>query len=95
LSFQPFQCLKETFKFLKYSRAPTQPNVSFEEKYLTAIYPFKATRNDEIDLEPGDVLFIEAEYKDGWVFGVNKTKRKLGYFPKVFVKPMKEKPVDR
>ncbi|CDU22761.1 uncharacterized protein SPSC_01391 [Sporisorium scitamineum] len=51
---------------------------------VVAIYPYNATLNDEITLQPDDVVTVERLYDDGWALGRTESGSE-GAFPLVCV----------
>ncbi|EDO48318.1 predicted protein [Nematostella vectensis] len=54
------------------------------ERYI-AIHEFQTTRDDEIDLQKGDVVLVVKKYQDGWFRGVRCRGYQVGCFPGNFV----------
>lgn len=50
-------------------------------KYCKAIYPFKKSMDDELELEANDLVDITKKFDDGWATGVNLRSGKDGFFP--------------
>ncbi|KAJ1534407.1 hypothetical protein HK096_003939 [Nowakowskiella sp. JEL0078] len=46
---------------------------------LLTVLPVIASRDDELDLTPGDRVFLEVTYLDGWGYGTSMSQS--GYFP--------------
>ncbi|KAJ1558341.1 hypothetical protein HK096_002117, partial [Nowakowskiella sp. JEL0078] len=46
---------------------------------LLVVLPVRATRDDELNLAPGDRVLLEQAYNDGWGFGTSADR--TGYFP--------------
>ncbi|PWN51172.1 hypothetical protein IE53DRAFT_61832 [Violaceomyces palustris] len=51
---------------------------------VVAIYPYNATLNDEISLQPDDVITVQRLYDDGWALGKTESGTE-GAFPLVCV----------
>ncbi|KAJ3365673.1 hypothetical protein GGF31_008478 [Allomyces arbusculus] len=60
------------------------------EFMAVAIYPHTPTMRDEIALVPGDTVWVEVAYRDGWATGVNLTRNVQGVFPLVCLRPEDE-----
>ncbi|EGD76215.1 hypothetical protein PTSG_00918 [Salpingoeca rosetta] len=60
-----------------------KPGASAET--ATAMYPYAAENDEEIDLQEGDELLVEFKGDNGWWVGTNKRTGMLGMFPGGFV----------
>jgi hypothetical protein len=63
--------------------------VGAAEKFVRALFIYKAQRPDELSLQPGEEIIILDEKSDGWCFGEKLSSKQTGWFPALFVE---EKP---
>lgn len=68
--------------------APDSPSlpVALENVYMTVVYQYNATLDDELTLHKNDRIKVEHEYDDGWGAGVNMNTGEYGAFPIVCCK---------
>ena len=52
-----------------------------------ALYPFQASRADELSLQPGDVIDVLQQLDESWWLG--SSRGETGVFPATFVEPMR------
>ncbi|KAJ1568821.1 Sorbin and SH3 domain-containing protein 2 [Nowakowskiella sp. JEL0078] len=48
---------------------------------MVVIRAYRPTLEDEVDLEPGDVIEVEEQFEDGWGVGTNTATKEFGAFP--------------
>ncbi|KNE72893.1 hypothetical protein AMAG_17131 [Allomyces macrogynus ATCC 38327] len=69
---------------------PYLAQTGWGEFMAVAVYPHTPTMRDEIALVPGDTVWVEVAYRDGWAAGVNLTRNVQGVFPLVCLRPEDE-----
>ncbi|KAJ3352856.1 hypothetical protein GGF32_003551 [Allomyces javanicus] len=69
---------------------PYLAQTGWGEFMALAVYPHTPTMRDEIALVPGDTVWVEVAYRDGWAAGVNLTRNVQGVFPLVCLRPEDE-----
>lgn len=64
------------------STATNLPNV------FVALYPYKPTKPDELELKKGAIYYVKERCQDGWFKGTNRAQ-KSGVFPGNYVAPLR------
>ena len=59
---------------------------------VEALFPFRAKKDDEIDLDKADVVHVTRKGTDGWCFGENQRTKLSGLFPGNFVMRLRNAP---
>lgn len=58
---------------------------------MVAMYPYDASRADELTIQPGDVIAVLYKENGNWWMGEMADGRQ-GYFPSNYVMPQGERP---